>query len=456
MIFFCENLLLNHFFTEETIKMIFVIDITVKIINMTKFTSIKNISASIVVFLSSPHTASFTNSTALLNELSNSKDVYGIEPDAKMTKRHKTIKKTVHETVAIFVEMFAGMVESFPTELSTEVRNSIMKVLWDDFVKRDGLFDRLKPTPKNKQVKPVFNKSAYMYFCDEHRSPLKIKNPDMSPSEQTKELAKAWNIVKMAKDTEHAKFVKMASDNKVVDVAKKTTVTTPVNKSPKKKSPRDNYMSRMKVEFAEELSGKSRKDQDIQMKEWWNSLSTTEKDEYKKVTPAVVETTKESPSKKDNFFRSMRTELIGFDEYDGKSQTVKDEVILGRWNDLEEFEKDEYALYEPTNDSIRIEKELLNEQPTGVVDYEAEKEKFIADTKANFVIVTGLSGMSKEEEHVFVMDSWCKREKYIADMMKDLVNMVGYAHSTEQKRYTMCVHAWNTTDIADGGGMKSN
>jgi hypothetical protein len=57
----------------------------------------------------------------------------------------------------------------------------------------------------------------------------------------------------------------------------------------------------------------------------------------------------------------MRTTNIGYDDYDGKSEEVKRGVIQGMWDDLTEEDKTEYAVYEPTQDSVRLEKELASE-----------------------------------------------------------------------------------------------
>ena len=65
--------------------------------------------------------------------------------------------------------------------------------------------------PKSNKHKPARAKTAYLYFCDEHRPVIKSQNPNLSMIEVTTELGKMW---KEADENKKAKYVELAKQDK--------------------------------------------------------------------------------------------------------------------------------------------------------------------------------------------------------------------------------------------------
>jgi hypothetical protein len=352
-------------------------------ITMTSFTSIKNISKTITLFLST-HTGDFAYDD-LINKISNSSDVYGVEPETKLTKRQKMIKTVIQKTATDFVEMYKEMVESFPSEMSDELKLAVIKPLWNDFVKTDGLDDKLRTKSDKPTTTAVFNKSAYMYFCESKRPTLKANNPTMSPTDMTKSLGALWNLTKTSRKSEHEKFVKMALDNRVVDEEKEAEkeekkiaiaerkAAREALKLAKQDAPKIKRGKTSFINFSDITRLESAEDEDFKslsagektkyIRDLWNDLSVTDKAPYKVAIPFVPDEPVNQKSQKENFFRMTRTTLIGYDDYDGQSESVKRGIIQEMWDDLDDEEKTEYDVFEPTTDSIRLEKELASESP---------------------------------------------------------------------------------------------
>jgi len=76
-----------------------------------------------------------------------------------------------------------------------------------------------KKSPKKAGVKktkkdanaPKHNKSAYIFFCEDHRAEVKAKYPDLKMTELSKKLGELWHSVSA---DEKKKCEKLAADDK--------------------------------------------------------------------------------------------------------------------------------------------------------------------------------------------------------------------------------------------------
>jgi hypothetical protein len=342
---------------------------TEKTSTMTTFTSIKNIPKNITVFMST-HTHDFAYED-IIEKLSNSSDVYGVDSDTKLTKRQKKIKKVVQTTATEFVEMYKGMVQEFPSEMSDPLKLTIIKALWADFEKTAGFGDKLRTKPV-KSTNAVFNKSAYMYFCDEHRLKMKESNPEMSPSETTKSLGALWSLTKSSRKSEHDRFVKMASDNHVVDEEKEKAIEEKrigiaERKAEKEKATEDKVSPVIKrakspfVNFSDITTLESADDEDFislsknakitYIKELWADLSVEQKADYKFPIPVVATDSEPEDSgiekkmtRRSKFIKFMtEVRLVDDSEFTNKSEKEQHKQLKKQWSEYSDEEKQKFA-----------------------------------------------------------------------------------------------------------------
>jgi hypothetical protein len=384
-------------------------------ITMTSFTSIKNISKTITLFLSS-HTAGFSTPEVLLKDLSNSDQVYGVDSDTKLSKRQKTIKTVIQTNVSEFVELYSELVAAFPEQMSEELRSTIIKDLWSDFAETQEITDKLRSKPTNDGER-VFNKSAYMYFCDGHRQIVKDTHEKLSPSETIKELAILWKTAKTDKTDVYDKYVKMADDNRVVDHVKEAlkeekkelaakrlieragkaaeklanvasrAVKSPVKSGVKKITPRSNFMTVMKnnKEDDEEFQAMTKKEQGEFLKEIWNDLSNNDKAMYKLPVVAELivveeESDEEEEEKVVDEESEEEEEKVVDEESEEEEEEEKvvdeesEEEVIEEESEDEEDEEEEDALWETLKKQANVrQQKRFDDEASGVMTEERKK-----------------------------------------------------------------------------------
>jgi hypothetical protein len=197
------------------------------------------------------------------------------------------------------------------------------------------------------------------------------------------------------------------------------------------------------------------------IKELWTELSADEKAEYKVSIPFVADEPVKN-SQKNNFFRTMRTTNIGYDDYDGKSEKVKRDVIQGMWDDLTEEEKTEYSVYEPTQDSVRLEKELASKnsalrkcspdawdyvlnkpikvQVEPVVDTETESEPDYSAMPVKHSENNKEGSITKKSKSDKKMS---RRSKFIKFMKEDLADDAKFMRKSEEDQDIQLKKQWS-------------
>lgn len=99
---------------------------------MSTFPDMENLEKNIVLFLSS-RTDDFSTDK-IIDDFANSSDVFGLDPEARLTKKQKQLKITAKETTATFIEMYKEMVTCFPSNMNAQLKLTIIRDLWEDFM----------------------------------------------------------------------------------------------------------------------------------------------------------------------------------------------------------------------------------------------------------------------------------------------------------------------------------
>jgi colicin import membrane protein len=408
----------------------------------TKFTSIININKAVSAFLST-HEGGLD---VIIEDLSNSKEVYGVDPSTKLSKRQKMTKKVVQESVIHFIEKYAGVLEETPLGMPEEDISSLIQLLWKSYCTQYGFSDKLRETPVKRTG--VSNKSAYMFFCEEHRSLLKDEQSTMSPNEILISHGKVWGTIKKNFPDEYERFTKLAEDNKVVDVVKEEAKAVKAKAKAdreeakaasdeekeeakavkaKDKADREEAQDREKdekialKEEAKAAKAKAKadreeaqdreKDEKIALKEEAkaakeeaNVIKTEEKvAKYKAQARKDISDKADSIEKvqKANFVRDMKVQMIGQDDYDGESMAEKLNIIQGIWNDLPFEERFEYTEFYPSEEFLRIEG--LNK----TVKKLSPRENYLQITTIQFDNeIPGFSSLPKKEKRERALELW--------------------------------------------------
>ena len=74
-----------------------------------------------------------------------------------------------------------------------------------------ALFNKARRKDKNF---PKRGKSAYLFFCEEHREKVKKSQPDLDAKGVIQELGRQWNELKESKPKQVKKFEKLAAEDK--------------------------------------------------------------------------------------------------------------------------------------------------------------------------------------------------------------------------------------------------
>lgn len=208
---------------------------------------------------------------------------------------------------------------------------------------------------KVKSSGPKRGLSAYIFFCNEQRNPVKEKNPTLSNKELTSELGKRWNLLT---DEQKKPYNTLAATDKTRYESEKNSQTTTstetkaskVTKTSKTVESKPTTVSSTKKESKTTKAPKNTTTKDTTTKDTTTKNTTTTKN---KTTKTSKKTNDVSSNNGFLLFCQEERDLLQ-DEHPKWSNTQLTKELAKAWSELKNDEQEEY--------NERAEGELVEEE----------------------------------------------------------------------------------------------